>query len=214
MLSIVTEVSISPVDSIRNKNGQTPAQLASCCGYEECARYLDTAAQRQESDPQGIYQLQPHNPDTVPQPAMTDVTTHKIHPCVINQGINGGKLPPMTNGVSTVNGVNGHENEDCAMEAEDCAMSAGGDGPLVNGHGTTASAADVTLHQGVSTNQVPVAGRKRTREDEDEGDYKRMRTQGNALFTVVGYQCIGYVIMFTVVLEGCDDKETVLDDGK
>ena len=37
---------------------------------------------------------------------------------------------------------------------------------------------DVTLSQGISRNQVAIAGRKRCREDTEECDFKRMRKSG------------------------------------
>ena len=46
----------------------------------------------------------------------------------------------------------------------------------------TASHPDVTLHQGVSQNRVPVGGRKRTRDGDDQPEHKRIRTAGGYLY--------------------------------
>ena len=42
----------------------------------------------------------------------------------------------------------------------------------------TSSTLDVTLHQGVSQNRVPVAGRKRARDGDEQPEHKRIRTAG------------------------------------
>ena len=43
---------------------------------------------------------------------------------------------------------------------------------------THVSNGDVTVNHAISTNQITVAGRKRTREDQDDDNFKRQRTSG------------------------------------
>lgn len=46
--------------SIRNHNGQTPSQLAADCGYQDCAAYIERAAQIEQA--QGVCSLPSVNP--------------------------------------------------------------------------------------------------------------------------------------------------------
>ena len=50
------------------------------------------------------------------------------------------------------------------------------------------AAVDVTLHHGVSTNTVPIGGRKRCREDDDQIDHKRRRS-GKRAYGLDGLTC-------------------------
>ena len=50
--------------SIRNNNGCLASEVAIMCGHEECAKYLDAATKRQESElseAKGVYQAGPDN---------------------------------------------------------------------------------------------------------------------------------------------------------
>ena len=208
----------------------------------DCAHYLENTANRQEDSlPKGVYQSQPAT-DTATQPSPHDITANnRVPPCVINYGINGGRLPPnaATNGHASpfaggdcksgnaINGVttsiqNGHippllngqsvvvsafhavgnhgdhanelidtiamEQEmetplhDVHAQPEMNGLQNGGfrshsNGGVVNG-GIFATNGDVTLRMDVSANRVPIAGKKRGREEDDESDYKRMRKNG------------------------------------
>ena len=176
----------------------------------------------------GVYETQACA-TTATRPCPRDVTAG-VHPCVINHGINGGRLPPVTrallplslqdassllhdpaevihptlqcgdpftmdsgptlqqNGFAAMNGYAHDEHCDSelsemiAMEQESHDPGDHGDGPsafgspalVMNGFGN----GDVTLHQGVSTNRIAVAGKKRCREESDEVEHKRMRKNG------------------------------------
>lgn len=74
-----------------------------------------------------------------------------------------------------------HLSMDCDVEAmestvqsEHCSM------PLQDSSGTFSGVrnADVLLHHGVSTNDVPIGGRKRLREEMEDDTHKRIRTGG------------------------------------
>ena len=156
----------------------------------------------------GVYHSDSITASTEPSPR--DVTTGKVYPCVINYGLNGGRLPPaappsdcfdVTHPTIECDGpFTGHAamrpsrdahmngsgdasehadlHEMIAMEQEDADEQSGDAAaalpPLVNG----LSNGDVTLHNGISANRVPVAGKKRSREDCEELDHKRMRKNG------------------------------------
>lgn len=157
--------------SIKNNNSLTPAQLAAACGYQECAQFLESASQQQETHlAKGVYQNGPNplmNPITSPSPLDITASNNKVEPCVISQGLNGGCLPPPTN-------ISNGEGMECAMEEGDNEMGQQQAQALITG--TTSK--DITIDRGVSMNCVPVAGRKRCREDVEEMEFKRIRRLG------------------------------------
>ena len=142
------------------------------CGHEECAKYLDEATKRQEtelSDAKGVYQTGPDK-HAITTPSPHDVTVpYKVEPCVIIQGLNGGRLPPPGPG-----GDNGCASMECEMETE--SQETGATVPLQDLSAHCKS--DVTLN----SRDVIIAGRKRAREDTDEMDMKRMKRSGMFLF--------------------------------
>ncbi len=187
--------------SIRNKNGQSAADVAVACGHTECGRYLQSAALHQESQPKGVFGDTSANPSQPMEPSMHDITVKSrcngghIDPCIITQGLNGGKIPPVPSPQSMLQTIpegfprGNHDHGDCEMEAEEslmplennasAALLGGGDSilnsaALTNQH--VLPNGDVTLDHGVSSNMVPVAGRKRTRESEDDMIFKRQKT--------------------------------------
>ena len=96
---------------------------------------------------------------------------HKVEPCVIMQGLNGGRLPPAGPG-----GDNMCDDMECEMETEyrgTLNTNATSPPQNISVHCKT----DVTL----SSKDVVVAGRKRTREDTDDENFKRMRRSGMQL---------------------------------
>ncbi|XP_064636056.1 ankyrin repeat domain-containing protein 65-like isoform X2 [Lineus longissimus] len=62
------------------------------------------------------------------------------------------------------------------MEMEECCPTAGG---VIPPGAVASSEGDVLLYNGVGKNCVPIAGRKRGREDNEEETIKRIRTGGN-----------------------------------
>ena len=111
-------------------------------------------------------------------------------------GINAGQFPPNTvikkteEPVKTIissngyygfkpntNGVIASQNDDCDMETDSA--------PITNGHEnkivSNGSSLDVTLSREISQNQVPIGGRKRSREDSPAPEMKRTRREGNVL---------------------------------
>ena len=160
--------------SIRNNSGCLASEVAIMCGHEECAKYLDAATKRQEtelSEAKGVYQVGPDK-HAITTPSPHDITVpHKVEPCVIMQGLNGGRLPPAGPGDDNM-----CDDMECEMETE----SRG----TLNTKATSLPQniavhckTDVTL----SSKDVVVAGRKRAREDTDDVDFKRMRRSGMQL---------------------------------
>lgn len=156
--------------SIRNNNGRLPAEVALMCGYNECAKYLDAATKRQESQlggAKGVYQAEPDK-RAMTTPSPHDITTSpRVEPCVILQGLNQGRLPPPGPG-----GDYTADTADCEMETESQDTGAAHVDPSVH------CVSDMTL----SSKEVVVAGRKRTREDTDDVEHKRIRTNGEYYF--------------------------------
>lgn len=171
--------------STQNYNSQTAAQLAVTCGFPECAKYLEKAHELQQR-PRGIFQdLLPPGPLA---PALNGTQSHhapqqqKI--AVISQGLNGGIIPPShLNGTS--DGVS-HAMEEDAMDTGDTMMTEEAVGGMpyfakAGGRGDGAPNGDVLLDSGVVHNHVPVAGRKRGREEVDIECLKRIRRGGRSL---------------------------------
>ena len=160
------------------------AALAAQCGHSECARYLEEACLRQQSDAKGIFE-QSHAGSDI-QPSVHDVTAGDGMSVVVcsEQFASG-----VTNGHSQI--VAPSDDTECAMDEDDGSQQItvpfnpvmtlnthsmestdkqSNNGGIHNG--------DVTLHRGVSQNYVPVAGRKRTREETDPVENKRVRSHG------------------------------------
>ncbi|XP_053400336.1 ankyrin repeat domain-containing protein 10-like isoform X2 [Mercenaria mercenaria] len=165
---------------LKNYSGCLPSEVAAAAGYTECASYLERATQLQKenqpaTNPANIGTNSSfssfHNGRTSPEGQSSgqnfiSTNTYHSHPHV---AING--TPHHTH---IENGLNNNQSEDCDMEMEEgsqefsqSAMSNGVSPALQNG--------DVLLNHGVLQNLIPLAGRKRGREDVDEDSYKRAR---------------------------------------
>ena len=88
--------------------------MALSCGFPDCSRYLENASSQQN---------QIHCPESpmsslvnTTMPSAHDITANNIHPCVITQGINAGKLPPTPQAFDSsilspkVNGFHNHQD--------------------------------------------------------------------------------------------------------
>ena len=145
--------------SIRNNNGCLASEVATMCGYEECAKYLQAATQRQENEmggAKGVYQAGP-GLHAVTTPSPHDITVpQKVEPCVRLQGLNGGRLPPAGPAGDSAMETESHDTAPRSLAA------------------SVQCRTDVTL----ASSNVVVAGRKRAREDTDDSDSKRIRISG------------------------------------
>ncbi|XP_052278185.1 ankyrin repeat domain-containing protein 10-like isoform X2 [Dreissena polymorpha] len=163
--------------SVRNQSGNTACEVAASSGYQECANYIEQAAHLQaqsstihptqngfnhaqlngRSSPEGQSSTQTH---------FISTNTYHSHPYYAqNGGISNGVHIPLSNDLNLSN----NNNENCDMEMGDTCDEL----PFRNG----VSNRDVLLNNGVSQNLVPLAGKKRGREDFDHGCFKRAKNE-------------------------------------
>ncbi len=187
--------------SISNNNGHTPVQVAIMCGYEECGKYLAEAARRQEAEAKGVYQKEKPHPCAITTPSPHDITTKGAGLPVAN-GINGHcfqdsipnghsqseEVAMEEDGMDTVCGGDSTTSHESVPHA----ANPFGDGPptteqpgslfggvtFSNGHFQLSINTDITLNQGISSNVVPVGGRKRSREGGNDMEFKRRKKTG------------------------------------
>lgn len=171
--------------SLQNYSGNTPSEVAAAAGYTECANYIEKAAQLQSqgrsssSQPgQASSEMNTfHNGRTSPegQPSVHNnfisTNTYHSHPHVAMNGTT--RHPHIENGLN-----NNNQSEDCDMEMEDGSQESS-QSAMANGFSHAFQNRDILLIQGVSQNLIPLAGRKRGREDVEEESYKRARQGGN-----------------------------------
>ncbi|KAL4229952.1 Amyloid protein-binding protein 2 [Mactra antiquata] len=170
--------------SLKNYSGNTASQVAMSAGYVDCANYIERAAQLQ-CQTLGIPATPATNngntsvnfgrtsPEGQPsvQNNFISTNTYHSHPHIT---MNGTSHHP-----SIQNGLNNNNHDDCDMEmAEESHDSGINQSNCSNGYHGDVQTGDILLNQGVSKNVVPLAGKKRGREDTEEETFKRARQDG------------------------------------
>ncbi|XP_074650081.1 uncharacterized protein LOC141905187 isoform X2 [Tubulanus polymorphus] len=183
---------------VENNHKQTACDLAQSCGYLECCQFLTAAMSQNGTSVDRMKLLPPResmeriaaglNGGLVPPMSPTissnghsqdcDMDTVDASPIVngchkslfqTENQRNGSVM--VSNGHTPVQGSYGFLPRNGGH-----AMNGAGD-YLRNVHATAApSNGDILLADGVRCNSVPVAGRKRSREDDEQTEYKRLRT--------------------------------------
>ena len=188
--------------SLRNHNGNTPAQVAASSGFLECANYLERAMQIQLQAASVYHEMRTpvtHPSTSSPTPMSNPIVSNRSSPPGIFQSSRGGNLISVNryhsnphyipNGTAlgsgdacNVNGLvqnNNSQSEDCDMEMESEAQV--GSGNLIsNGAMEEEHNRGLTFCSGAWRNSgVQIAGRKRGLEGAEEECFKRARSEGN-----------------------------------